>query len=197
MSLQVTASINAGQMSLFEEAVLRQLPRDISPDLARDWIDNSDSLRSALRAALIPLSVTTAAVPATPVSTVTVTSYSVCVDYALSLKAMIKRGKYVLRNGEIAAKNFSHSTSQGVQKINVELVHFGSYPKSDEVIACLDKMDMVPATIEWLLAFGEKYPDVQRQFPIVALGSVRAGPDNNLFVPFLYEVSNERALSLH
>ena len=42
---------------------------------------------------------------------------------------------------------------------------------ADQIRTKLDKMDLRPANLQEGLSFGERYPDVQREFPIVFLGS--------------------------
>jgi hypothetical protein len=42
---------------------------------------------------------------------------------------------------------------------------------TDEVLAEMDRKGLRPALYEELLGFAEKYPDEQRKYPIVALGS--------------------------
>ncbi|HEY4476338.1 MAG TPA: hypothetical protein VI954_02465, partial [Candidatus Paceibacterota bacterium] len=80
----------------------------------------------------------------------------------------------------------------------VELVQFNRYISTDEALRELDKVGMRPAELHELLAFGEKYPDVQREFPIVALGSVW---DDQIgyrcFVPYLHGNGLGRRLFLN
>jgi hypothetical protein len=48
-----------------------------------------------------------------------------------------------------------------------------------------------------LLAFGEKYPDVQREFPVVALGSAWRDSVGNRHVPYLVRHAGRRLLYLY
>ena len=98
-------------------------------------------------------------------------SFKVTVDYSKTLEQMIADGKYDWKNSDIKAKNFPLN-GQGTTAVNIELVHFNRNIESDTALAELDKMGLRPATLPELLAFGAKYPDKQREFPIVALGSV-------------------------
>jgi hypothetical protein len=52
-----------------------------------------------------------------------------------------------------------------------EYVHMGRKATTDEVLAEMDRKGLRPALYEELLGFAEKYPDEQRERPIVALGS--------------------------
>ncbi|MEO5927844.1 MAG: hypothetical protein ABIO72_03935 [Patescibacteria group bacterium] len=64
---------------------------------------------------------------------------------------------------------------KGVSKENREVafeyVHLDRDASTDEVLAEMDRKGLRPALYEELLSFAEKYPDEQRKYPIVALGS--------------------------
>lgn len=95
----------------------------------------------------------------------------IVVDYGLSLEQMIAAGKYDWSYSEITAKRFP---LKGIGKVELEpkLFYFGREMSSDDVIAEMDKEGFRPCTIEELLAIGEQHPELQRKFPLVALGSV-------------------------
>jgi len=59
-----------------------------------------------------------------------------------------------------------------VKDVAFELVHLAQYMSTEAVLAELDRRGLRPATHEELLGFARKYPELQRQFPIVALGSI-------------------------
>lgn len=122
-------------------------------------------------------------------------TYLVTVDYAKSLPDMIKAGNYGYANKNINAKNFS-ITGDGKADVELVLVHFGRDIESDNVLAELDKLGLRPAILPELLAFGETHPEVQREFPIIALGSVWAGRVGLRRVPYLDGWSGRRGLSL-
>lgn len=124
-----------------------------------------------------------------------VTCYPITVNYDLTMKVMIKAGKYNYANPDITAEHFS-VTEEGQADISIELVHFDRRIESDEAIRELDRMGLRPATLPELLAFGARHPDVQREFPIVALGSVWQSRDGNRYVPYLWSDSGERHLYL-
>lgn len=54
-----------------------------------------------------------------------------------------------------------------------------------------------PALIEDLLALGAEYPELQKQFPIVALGSVWQDPGGRRRVPYLRWDGGGRDLDLY
>lgn len=123
-------------------------------------------------------------------------TFNVVMDYSRSLKEMVKAGNYDWVNDDITKKHFPVK-GKGKQEATVTLFHFNRAVKSDEVIAEMDKQDFQPTKIEHLLALGEKCPDLQKEFPIVALGSVWQNPNGNRNVPYLDWDSVERKLNLN
>lgn len=122
--------------------------------------------------------------------------YLVTVNYDLSVEDAVKAGKYDCKNDRITSKNFP-SKRKGKVDAEIILVKFAKDMESEAILLELDKQGLRPAELPELLAFGEKYPEVQREFPIVALGSVwqDAGDDRN--VPCLSGGSDERGLYLY
>ncbi len=102
--------------------------------------------------------------------------YAVLVDFGMSIEELVRLGKYDWSNSDITSAHFPTKRT-GKVETKVELVHFDRNISSDDALKELDKMGYRPAEAHELLAFGAKYPDVQREFPIVALGSVWQGPD--------------------
>ena len=97
--------------------------------------------------------------------------YTVAMDYATSIEDLIKQGKYDWSNSDITTKNFSTERTNTTD-LKIELVHFDRSINSEDAIAELDKMGLRPAEAGELLTFGAKYPNIQKDFPIVTLGSV-------------------------
>jgi hypothetical protein len=87
-------------------------------------------------------------------------------------------------------------TGKGKVDVNLELVHFNKRINSDDAIAELKRQGLRPATLWELLAFGSAYKEKQREFPIVALGSIwRDLGDRH--APCLWSNSDERYLYLY
>lgn len=135
-------------------------------------------------------------------------TYIVSVDYTRTLAQMIEVGKYDWEASDITEEHFpierpsnfsvptidgGHHRTLSVQNCEVKLVlvHLNNVARTDEVVRYMDKLGLRPARIEELLAFGEKYPDIQRHFPVAAIGSfwVDSGHRN---VPFLDSGSYRR-----
>ncbi|MFA6227949.1 MAG: hypothetical protein WC668_02065 [Patescibacteria group bacterium] len=131
----------------------------------------------------------------------------VIVDCTMSLGDMIDAGKYDWVNSNINANNFPISR-KGKKVVSIELWHPNRYfNNGDEVIAELKKTK--PGyrftQIEELLALGAVRPDLQRQFPIAALGSIwhpagdrdfafldRHDAERNLFLDYLERDFSDR-----
>jgi len=120
------------------------------------------------------------------------------VDYGQSLDQMIAVGHYDWMNDDITAKRFP-IVGEGVVEFEARLFHFNRSISSETAVGKIKEADpenpWIPAKIEYLLAFGEKFSEEQRKFPIIGLGSV-ARVNDYRSVPYLYEDGSERDLSL-
>lgn len=67
--------------------------------------------------------------------------------------------------------------------LELVLVHFDRDIGSDQAIAELDKMGMVPPKIGHTCALGAQHSDLQKQFLIMCLGSVWTDADGDRNVP--------------
>jgi len=179
-----TSSVVQGWFMEFVGAVIRQLPRDINPTTADGWINNQDALKKALREVLSPNE--------KPV----VNAYSAVVDYGKSVEEMVKLGRYDWSSNNITSEHFP-TKRIGKTEIVVDLVHFNRRIGTDEALKELDRMGYRPAELYELLAFGEKYPEIQRGFPVIALGSVWRSSGGNRYVPCLGGSGFRRYLDLH
>ena len=144
-------------------------------------------------------------------------TYPLLVDYGRSAKKGIKAGRYNSVNFDIAFPKFPTSrkgtaevemervfdialkfpTSQeGTAEVEMELIHLNRYISIDKALCKLYDMGYRPAEFCELLAFGEQYPEVQRHFWILALGSVYRDQDGYRSVPLLFGNKFERYLYL-
>lgn len=98
----------------------------------------------------------------------------VVVDYDKTLNQMFTAGKYDSEiDPDLIERRFP-TKSKGREEISFELVHLDRQISSQDAGAELEKRGLRPATTEELLAFGAAYPDVQREFSVVALGTYAA-----------------------
>lgn len=124
-----------------------------------------------------------------------IVDYPVTIDFGQTLEQMIAAGRYDRKNGDITAKHFP-LTGTGQVAVNLELIHFNRVINTDDALKEIDARGYRPATIAELLALGASQPELQRQFPIVALGSVWRSLDGSRDVAFLYEDASLRYLDL-
>lgn len=116
------------------------------------------------------------------------------VDFGKTLEEMIAAGRYDWRNEDITAARFP-IIGTGMVTVDAKLFHFGKDMSSDAVERELKAAGYRAATIAELLAFGATFPEVQRQFPVVALGSV-GSVSGDRRVPCLRRWFVERNLDL-
>ncbi len=124
------------------------------------------------------------------------TIYSIVVDYDMSVEDAVKGGRYDWSNSDITTKNFP-TTRTGVSTVDVELVHFNRAISTDDALTELKKQGLRPAELHELLALGRERPDLQRGFPVVALGSLWQSRFGYRFAPCLGRDGSERDLYLY
>lgn len=140
--------------------------------------------------------------------------YTVPVNYGRKLKTAVKVGKYDWNNDYYDGQDWSDwktpdddplEVPKGRAAVEKELLlfHIGAYFGDDklhdtkEVLAAVAKLGLKAEAVPELLTFGEKNPDVQREFPVIALGSVWVDPHGDRRVAGLWSDADERCLSLH
>lgn len=97
--------------------------------------------------------------------------YPTTFDYSEPVEEKVTAGRYDWSNNDITSAHFPTKRT-GTVKSGIKLFHFNRNISSEEAIQEMDKEGYRPAEACELLDFGKKHPDVQREFPIVALGSV-------------------------
>jgi hypothetical protein len=123
-------------------------------------------------------------------------AYPVAVNYDLPVEEAIEAGNYQAVNADIKSKNFSW-TQTGKANVEIVLIRFEHRISSEDVLRELAKEGLRAAELPELLAFGATYPEVQRKFSVVGLGSVWKDRRGDRNVPCLYEASEGRYLDLH
>ncbi len=114
------------------------------------------------------------------------TAYLAEVDYSQSLQTMIKAGKYDWVNQDITEEKFPF-VNTGIETAKLQLVHLDRYATNQEVAKEIEEQGFRVAELPWLLFLGARYPDLQRKFPIIALGSSSVLPGGHYCVPCLRE----------
>lgn len=129
--------------------------------------------RATIRS-LMGLNETTSAVPAqTGTATFNPDSFSLVVNYDAKLEYLARMGRYNFVNENFTSANFPTTRTGTATLEGGRLVHFGRDMSTAAVEKKLDEMGLRPGEPHELAAFGSKYPDVQREYPVVALGGKR------------------------
>ena len=137
-------------------------------------------------------------VSASPTATAVANPELLSVDHSKTLEQMIADGHYDWVNSDINPERFPVK-GEGVEELEWKEFHFDFDIESDDAKTRIETADTgnpwIPARIEHLLAYGTKFPDNQRQYPIVGLGSV-GGVDGGRCVPCLSGSVSGRDLGL-
>ncbi len=133
--------------------------------------------------------------PSAPDSTIS-DPFRLTIDYTQSLEQLILAGHYNQVHSDIATRNFP-THGEGRVKLKVVLVQFDRSISSDEVLIQLERLDLRPCTIAELGAFGVANPELQRQFPIVAMGSVWTDRHENRYIGYIWTDTGQRKFDLY
>lgn len=94
------------------------------------------------------------------------------IDYDRSIAEFVRAGNYATVDPGLTDENVI-STETGKKMISTKLFHFGFGRLASSVRAenNLNSKGFRPATSKEILNFGQKHPEVQLMFPVVAVGS--------------------------
>lgn len=115
------------------------------------------------------------------------------VDYERSIEEGIKAGCYDWVSSKIIDSKFA-VVRQGIKEVSILFLHFNKLISTDSVLKELQRKGYQPANLQELLSIGEHFPDIQRQFSIVALGSIYRSAGDITYAPCLSSCHLWRAL---
>ena len=102
--------------------------------------------------------------------------YPFYVDYAKPIEKLILEGGYAKIDEIFSLELEAFKEYGGKKRTEAEgfLKHFGScvFPDYKEFLKNLNESNLRPADIRELLCFGSSYRYIQRQFDVVAMGSI-------------------------
>jgi hypothetical protein len=179
---------------------LTLIAKRLGPDLAKRWAQNGAEMQRAFLAALLRPTETAPAVlrPSMEATSAFPDRLILSVDYRQTLEQMIAAGQFGWANSAITAKHFA-AQGDGTAEFEARLFLFDRGSSSEGAVEAMHGADpttpWIPAKIEHLLAFAALYPEEQRKYPIIALGSV-ASADGPRQVPYLYSDEARRHLHL-
>lgn len=120
--------------------------------------------------------------------------------YKLIVKPMpwsdrLAAGKFDWVHDAFTEVNFPMSVESEVEQ-ELMLLHLNRYAETNEVEAEMKRLGLEPADDADLVTFGAANPELQRQFPIVALGSRARDSSSCVVVPVLVRCGSLRDLNL-
>lgn len=180
----MTTKTYDGQTARLIASVATCMP-PLSGEVMQGWIDNPQALKNFLGGLN----------PSVETKSIDTDVFRLTVDYGQSLEQMIATGQYDWKNSDITAKRFPID-GKGIVELEARYFHFDRNISSEDVIEEMKKAGFEPAKIEHVLSHGKTFPEEQRKFPIIGLGSV-ARVDVYRYVPVLYEDGSSRSLYLY
>lgn len=114
----------------------------------------------------------------------TAMEYRFTVNYDLAVEDALKIGQYKWIDSNITSERFP-TKREGVAEVAIELVHLDQLIAPGRAREELIMMNYYLVELRELIAFSAKYPNVQREFPIVALRSGCIGAYNDSYFPLL------------
>jgi hypothetical protein len=102
--------------------------------------------------------------------------YRVSIPYGQSIEQLLEMGHYDIPSPYLNDLDFQRTDRGGEWVREIELVHFGRNISTDDALGGIEQRGLRPSNVTELLTFGASHPDVQREFPVVALGEIFPHP---------------------
>lgn len=99
------------------------------------------------------------------------TQIPLAVDYSKCVKTLVRLGKYDRYDNAINREKIRTARS-GKVHLEAVLVYFDRAVTDEYVIAELKTIGLRSGELHELLSFGVQHPEIQCQFPIIALGTI-------------------------
>ena len=123
-------------------------------------------------------------------------TFEIDVDYDRSIEDLVLDGRYDWAHIDISSELFPVER-RGKNRVAIDLICFRDRLDSATVLEQLHSDGRRPADVIELLTLAAAHPDLQRQFPIVARGSMWIGTCGGHFVPCLRTGSKGRYVDLY
>ena len=120
--------------------------------------------------------------------------HSLTVPTGFDFEERFARGRYGWRNPDLTEQRFPVTAGQ-IGELELKRFHFNRGLSSETAIRLIREDGYQPAEIGHLLAFGERFPEEQRRYPVIGLGSV-VEVGGSLSVPALWFDGDRRTLDL-
>jgi hypothetical protein len=118
----------------------------------------------------------------------TATTYTVTVPYKdkNTIAEQLEARCYDWVNSSITDEHFPRTRTEP-ENVEIQIIHFGRPISTEVVLKGLDEQGLRPANVAELLAFGAAHPDVQRQFPVIALDQLWCNAFGSRYAVYLDE----------
>lgn len=125
--------------------------------------------------------------------------FSLTIDYSLSLEQMLGAGRYAWADSEINDVHFPIPEDLLGQRITVtaKLFDFKPGTSNDDIILEMEQQGFNSSPLPGLLSLGAKYPDLQRENAITALGSIWSSSGNQSLIPIIMMMDGRREIGLN
>lgn len=120
--------------------------------------------------------------------------YLVEVDYERTIENGVIAAGYEWVDNGISSTHFPPQR-KGCHNIILEIITFGEFMLTQNVLQRIFNMEKQPAEIRELIAFSEQF-EVKFQNPIIALGSVWKIAPGQCLVPYIYQGIKSHCLHL-
>lgn len=186
MTNETVRPMTRKQLKDIVATLIGAIPDDLSFEEAQAAIGGKGQLVKSVAAAFDPYRVKRDGPNATG-------TYPVSVPYngSSTIKELVAAGAFDWKNDDITDKHFPQEKT-GAEDVEIELVHLDRDISTDDALVELDKRGLRPANPAELLAFGATFPEVQREFPVIALGQFWRAPIGNRFVVCLGRYGGKR-----
>lgn len=117
----------------------------------------------------------------------TIEKLTLNVDYRLTFKQMFAACNFSSSEPIVRERNFPIPVdlNRRFETLTVKLFHFNRSVHAEDAVFTMEKNGYRPAKIAELFAFSKTYPDLQKKFPIIALGSITEDRNGNHCSPFI------------
>lgn len=167
---ETVREMTQGQLKDIAATLIGAIP-DLTFDEAQAAIGDKGSLISGVEETFERFRIRPDAPPSFPEPSAEMFTVSVPYAGSKTIARLLKAGEYNWQNENITDRNFPTGDKSGEETVELHAVHFNRpFKNGDEVIRALDEAGFTPALPAHVLALGAAKPDLQRQFPIAALG---------------------------
>ncbi len=122
--------------------------------------------------------------------------YPLEVDYSADLEEAMRAGGYNDIHREILPSASWFTDFGRKEKLQMKLLEFEQPVSTEEVLAKAKAKSLRLANLFELLAFGAKYPEVQWDYPVLALGSRWRNQNGDQGIAYLWHNAFGRALEM-